>query len=238
MSPFIVVVLTVACTLAAGSTAALIRATRQLHTDELTALPNRRALAGEVLSRQTSTNPWSVILLDVDRFKQINDRYGHAAGDALLIEIARRLSACTDEHGYAYRLHGDEFALVLSYPAAIVSRLADRFLGKLSQPFVLPGGTRVPVSVSMGITDGIDGYSIDQLLQRADQALYAAKKIRGCAVVYGDGLAQPAAGPQQPARIRRARRSLTAEASPGRPQGPGRRQMKRHGWPTSAYAGR
>jgi diguanylate cyclase (GGDEF)-like protein/PAS domain S-box-containing protein len=150
--------------------------------DPLTGLPNRRALA-EALERaiaraERTGQPLAVLCLDLDGFKAINDRYGHPAGDATLLEVAERLRRTIRRSDLAARLGGDEFAVIaadLSGPAP-VARLARRLGAALRGPIALEAATAlIDVSIGVAFYPG-DGDTTEQLLARADMALYAAKR--------------------------------------------------------------
>ena len=155
--------------------------------DPLTGLPNRRALA-EALERtiarsQRSGMPLAVLALDLDGFKAINDRYGHPAGDATLLEVSDRLRQIIRRSDFVARLGGDEFAVIaseLNGPAP-VSRLARRIGAALSMPIALRDAVaEIAVSIGVAFYPG-DGETTEELLSRADAALYAAKRDRvGC----------------------------------------------------------
>ncbi|MBM2616613.1 EAL domain-containing protein [Actinoplanes sp. LDG1-06] len=139
--------------------------------DDLTGLANRRLLELQLRTAAATGTP-QVCLLDLNGFKQVNDRLGHAVGDHLLIAVAARLSAELNGEGVLARMGGDEFALLLSDATveeggAVVDRLA----GALRQPFEVDGHELL-VGAAIGIADG--GDPLD-LLRRADVAMYAAK---------------------------------------------------------------
>ena len=179
-------------------TMALEHTKQQARTDELTGLPNRRALMEQLRHRLPSPERRSndghreagsgeLLLLDLDRFKEVNDSLGHAAGDALLTAVANRLSAaCLDE--FVARLGGDEFAILLTTP--LTDALTERVRSAVSSPMDI-AGTRIVIEASMGCaafsdTDGLQQTDASgragELLRRADVALYAAKRQRqGCA---------------------------------------------------------
>lgn len=149
-------------------------------TDQLTGLANRRAieerLAEEVLRARRYQRDLTVFLLDVDGLKRVNDDHGHAAGDALLKEVARRLDAAVRLTDLAGRWGGDEFAVVCPEtdgPGATVlaAKLEDAICGDAARF----AGTIMPVRVSLGwAVDGTTGDA-PSLLASADSALYAAK---------------------------------------------------------------
>ncbi len=160
---------------------------RQAHFDELTRLPNRARLS-ELLDdamRAADRDGYLLVVcyLDLDRFKPVNDRFGHAAGDRLLAELAGRLRSAlrSREHwtDQAARLGGDEFVLLLRAGTLEEARLAvERVLRVVSQPYVIdPAEDPVQVTSSMGATVyPIDRSDADTLLRHADHAMYGAKQ--------------------------------------------------------------
>ena len=160
---------------------------RQAHFDELTRLPNRARLS-ELLDdamRAADRDGYLLVVcyLDLDRFKPVNDRFGHAAGDRLLSELAGRLRSAlrSREHwtDSAARLGGDEFVLLLRAGTLEEARLAvERVLRVVSQPYVVdPAQDPVQVTSSMGATVyPIDRSDADTLLRHADHAMYGAKQ--------------------------------------------------------------
>ena len=160
---------------------------RQAHFDELTRLPNRARLS-ELLDdamRAADRDGYLLVVcyLDLDRFKPVNDRFGHAAGDRLLAELAGRLRSAlrSREHwtDSAARLGGDEFVLLLRAGTLEEARLAvERVLRVVSQPYVVdPAQDPVQVTSSMGATVyPIDRSDADTLLRHADHAMYGAKQ--------------------------------------------------------------
>jgi diguanylate cyclase (GGDEF)-like protein/PAS domain S-box-containing protein len=158
--------------------------------DGLTDLPNRtlfndrlsQALA--VASRNES--PHAVLLMDLDSFKEINDTLGHHSGDALLEDLGRRLEACVRAADTVARLGGDEFGfLLVDVTAAGAVEVVDRIRQALAEPFRLHGLT-LQVEASIGIALFPDhGESADELLRRADVAMYVAKRS-GAAFTFYD----------------------------------------------------
>ena len=149
--------------------------------DPLTSLPNR-ALFGErvghALGRSGRTDARvGVLFVDLDDFKLINDRLGHAAGDELLVGVAKRLRACLRSADTAARLGGDEFAVLLEAieNEAQAVEIADRILQVLRDPFSIHGDpvvVRPSIGIALGTADEVPG---EELLRRADFAMYAAK---------------------------------------------------------------
>jgi diguanylate cyclase (GGDEF)-like protein/PAS domain S-box-containing protein len=160
---------------------------RQAHFDELTRLPNRARLSQLLVEAMQATDRDGYLMvvcyLDIDHFKPVNDRHGHAAGDRLLVELAARLrSALRSRVNWAdaaARLGGDEFVLLLRAGTLEEARLAvERVLRVVAQPYVVdPDSEPVQVSASMGATIyPIDRSDADTLLRHADHAMYGAKQ--------------------------------------------------------------
>jgi diguanylate cyclase (GGDEF)-like protein/PAS domain S-box-containing protein len=153
----------------------------QARHDSLTGLPNRRAF-GERLNQamaRARRNPQTLatLFIDLDGFKAVNDRYGHATGDELLVEVAKRLLDCVRLTDCVCRLAGDEFTVILEgagHPDEVI-RICKRILERLNQPHELMGDI-VIVSPSIGAAVYESGETPDQMCQRADAAMYAAKR--------------------------------------------------------------
>ncbi len=155
--------------------------THQAFHDPLTGLANRALLrdrTGHALSRSQRHGqaPQALLFLDLDNFKMVNDSLGHAAGDSLLVEAARRLLACVRSSDTAARLGGDEFAVFIEDPAdeAACTEVAERIIAALARPFSI-GRREVFVGASLGIATARDGDGADGLLRNADMAMYLAK---------------------------------------------------------------
>ena len=168
---------------------------RQAFSDALTGLPNRLLFLDRLehaLARARQHNrPVTVMFLDVDRFKQVNDRFGHGAGDALLVAAAGRLAAALRPSDTLARLGGDEFTVLiedLCHPSEALG-LAERLLDAVRQPFTIDG-RELNVTVSIGIACApAVGIDLADLLRDADAAMYRAKAAgRGRAVVAGFGI--------------------------------------------------
>jgi diguanylate cyclase (GGDEF)-like protein/PAS domain S-box-containing protein len=152
------------------------------HHDALTGLANRIALAqkiDEAAARQRRRNePFTVLLLDLDRFKQVNDTLGHPAGDTLLIEVAMRLKSLLRETDVLARLGGDEFAIIQAGETSqrdAARALAERVIATMAKPFAIEGAD-INIGTSIGIALAPEhGAGSDSLLKMADLALYRAK---------------------------------------------------------------
>ena len=157
--------------------------------DALTNLPNRNMLFDHLLNALRTDSgegrPMALLLMDLDRFKEINDTLGHHRGDLLLRQVGSRLQSILWEPDLVARLGGDEFAILLPRLAATgdVTIVAQKILTTLEEPFLIEG-LPVAVEASIGIALYPDhGGNPDSLLQRADVAMYAAKKSGGY-VIY------------------------------------------------------
>jgi diguanylate cyclase (GGDEF)-like protein len=144
--------------------------------DEVTGLYNRRSLVDCINAR--NDRGLALILLDLDDFKSVNDRYGYAAGDDLLRSVAERVANVADGAVCA-RLGGDEFAVLLegayaTEECALFS--ASELLAELSQPVTLGDGVG-SLGVSIGVSQGAPGESAASLMQTADKAMYEAKRL-------------------------------------------------------------
>ena len=168
---------------------------RLAHHDALTDLPNRLLLSsrlGHSLERaHRASSICGVLFMDLDKFKPVNDMFGHEAGDDLLKGVAQRLKLHLRENDTVARLGGDEFVIVLEDLASPEGAevVARAIIERMQQPFHLAGGRVVTIGCSVGIAlsprDGTDG---DTLLRHADTALYAAKAAGRCTWrFYGSG---------------------------------------------------
>ena len=151
--------------------------------DSLTGLGNRRFFEkqlAETLERAAhGGRSLSLMMIDVDHFKQINDQYGHEAGDQVLKSLAQRVRRALRRTDPLCRYGGEEFlALLPDTPLAVAERIAERVRAAIeATPFRLdaPGATTMPVTVSIGLADRSDDANTEALLRRTDRALYASK---------------------------------------------------------------
>ena len=176
--------------------AAMIRATH----DSLTGLPNRE-MALEQLSlwlKQGQQQPQvetviAVLFIDLDRFKNVNDAYGHVAGDQFLITVARILHQLVGPQDILARLAGDEFIVICRYDLAYQAlKLAERIITEISIPINL-GGRLISHSASIGLAYANPRDTADSLLENADLAMYEAKqKGRQCVINFDHGMRESA----------------------------------------------
>jgi diguanylate cyclase (GGDEF)-like protein len=174
------------------STARAADAVRQALTDPLTGLPNRALFVDRLdhaLARaERAQGEVSVLFLDVDEFKLVNDSLGHMAGDRLLIETAKRIRKCLRRSDTAARLGGDEFAILVSHDTDLRAPelLGARIIAALSAPFLVDG-RELRVRASIGIATGRSDP--ESLLRDADTAMYRAKATkRGGLCVFEPGM--------------------------------------------------
>ncbi|MHA6494274.1 diguanylate cyclase domain-containing protein [Pseudomonas borbori] len=163
------------------------------HHDPLTGLPNRAALEKYIPHAQqrcqSQHSCLALLYLDLDGFKPVNDKFGHAAGDLLLQEFASRLRSCLRDGDFVARLGGDEFLMVLQVPSrdglVQAQLVAQRALQSLQQPMPL-SNTEVQIGCSIGgALWPMDSSNIGETLELADQALYRAKHAgKNCAVFH------------------------------------------------------
>jgi diguanylate cyclase (GGDEF)-like protein len=199
----------VALTLYQRSSLASQIATRHAHTDSLTGLGNHRAyeleLASALEKATVEKESLALCLVDVDDFKEINDAYGHPAGDSALQELARLLG--DDSAVRAFRLGGDEFALILNQSLGPASRYADELLQRIGGTS-FPHGGRVTISVGVGVFP--DQALVSELEHVVDSALYWAKqhgKNRLC--VYDESVVSPPT-PEEASRLAARQAQLKA----------------------------
>jgi diguanylate cyclase (GGDEF)-like protein len=163
-----------------GRRSAELEAKKLSRHDPLTGLPNRRFFVeafSDVLLTTTTYSRSAVLMLDLDGFKAINDAYGHAVGDGVLIEFAQRVSEIMRAGAVLIRVGGDEFSVIVPNIKSLdgPTALARRITAAVAEPFLI-GHISTSVGVGIGIavapTDGMDP---ELLVQRADRALYRAK---------------------------------------------------------------
>ncbi len=152
--------------------------------DPLTGLANRALFLDRVahaLAPRDDGQLATVMLIDLDRFKAVNDTFGHAVGDELLREVARRLRGCVRPEDTAARLGGDEFAVLIARPRSdITATLGQRIATELAAPYQCVNPADMTVSASVGLAVRVPGdHDADALIHRADLAMYDAKAHGG-----------------------------------------------------------
>lgn len=162
--------------------------------DPLTGLYNRRCAAPQLAAiaqrAREEGSQFAVMVMDLDRFKQVNDEYGHAAGDQVLVEVARRLTANLRETDVLARIGGEEFLAILPQSCMKVARrVAERVCQAMDdEPILLQSGEELRVTVSIGVAvagaAGDDSYAIEGLVEQADLALLESKGAGRNQVTY------------------------------------------------------
>ena len=166
------------------------RLAHQVHHDSLTGLPNR-VLFAQRLDRAIHTGPFVLIFVDLDDFKEVNDRFGHAGGDELLCSVGERLARCIGSADTLARIGGDEFAILIDGAREAPEVVADRIRVAMRDPFAIHGSS-IRVRASMGLVRPAAGEpapTSDDLLRQADVSMYAGKRIgKDTAVIYRPSL--------------------------------------------------
>ncbi len=170
------------------------------HHDPLTGLPNRRLFAARLERTLADLDgaPCALLCLDLDGFKPVNDRHGHAVGDALLRQLAERLRAALGAGDCAARLDGDEFTILLGDAApAPALGFALRLQARLAEPYDLGTGSPIRIGAAIGVACApLHATRAQALAERADAAMYAAKRL-GHPYLWDDALGP---GPAEPGR--------------------------------------
>jgi diguanylate cyclase (GGDEF)-like protein/PAS domain S-box-containing protein len=155
---------------------------QRAHYDSLTGLPNRSLFNERLRAAMAQARPGidsvTLLILDLDRFKEVNDMHGHGLGDIVLIDAARRINACLHAGETAARLGGDEFTVILASGAAPgrIAQVCDAILQALAVPFVI-GGEHIHLNASIGVaTYPRDAATPEDLMRNADLAMYSSKQ--------------------------------------------------------------
>lgn len=163
----------------------------EARTDSLTSLPNRRAFDEKlkhVFGRENGSQSVSVLLLDIDHFKDVNDAHGHDTGDAVLRGVAQLLGSSVRSGDLAARYGGEEFALLLPGTGGEdAQRRAEEIRARVATSVFRCGSQDIRVTVSAGCAQRLPTEHSEELMKRADSALYDAKKVSRNRVCYHDG---------------------------------------------------
>lgn len=154
------------------------KATQQANSDPLTGLANRRGVLQKIDAAFKRQQPFALLYIDLDKFKPVNDTYGHEAGDAVLRKVAELFRACVRDEDTVARLGGDEFTIVL-YGFTEKEQVEERvkkIMELINEPIWL-NDLRIKLGASIGITLApTDGATVEAILQAADETMYAVKK--------------------------------------------------------------
>ena len=189
----------------------LTDATWQATHDPLTGVHNRRVLTPALQHKTSTGRPFAIALLDIDRFKTINDLFGHTTGDHVLTELTRRLTQLDPRISHLIRLGGDEFALLIdgdTDSSLAVAKAAWRAVA--ATPFPIPESDGIAVNISVGVAAHTLGSDTTALMRRADHALRVAKAT-GTVIRAHPGPPPPL--PQRP-RLRSAPDRADSHVSP------------------------
>lgn len=168
----------------------LFEARAELTTDPLTKVGNRQSFVNEITpaleAGQTKKLSLILMMIDVDNFKYLNDEFGYVAGDKVLFFIAQTIKGMIRTADSVYRYGGEEFAVVLNRSDVTqADAMADRIRAKIEQSHLLYSGKQVHVTISVGVTLHQMGDTLETLIERADKALYCAKKSnKNCTVLF------------------------------------------------------
>jgi diguanylate cyclase (GGDEF)-like protein len=151
--------------------------------DVLTRIPNRRATQGflekELSRAQRNQSEFSVLLIDIDNFKQVNDRWGHSVGDHALVKAAGIFQSMIRKEDWVGRWGGEEFLMIVpGSPHCDAEPLAERVRTEIAKSEFSNSGTSFGITVSIGVACANQTSSVDEILKKADDALYRAKSTK------------------------------------------------------------
>lgn len=190
---------------------------RLASVDPLTNVFNRKGLFDRLaqVDRDAGRQPLSLIMLDIDHFKAVNDTYGHTAGDTALREVANLLLQVREDEAIVGRLGGEEFLIAMFGALTEAAALSEQLRRRLASTPVIVGSASIPISASFGVASWHADEPIDAALQRADKAMYDAKSRGRNRVVINASEAHPL--PERPrSLVRTTVRSEPGQALEGR----------------------
>ena len=157
----------------------------QIQKDGLTGLANRRTFDEDIKRHVLMKNPFSLIMIDIDNFKKVNDTYGHLVGDDVLRFLSRLIQNTIRENDRCYRYGGEEFAIICEVSDEEAFKIAERLRETIAST---PSPTGKPITVSLGVATLSDGdVNVEQIIDRADFALYQSKrKGKNRTTIYGE----------------------------------------------------
>ncbi len=177
-------------------------------TDSLTGLANHRTFQEALRTRFTAARRarrhLSLVLFDLDHFKQVNDAHGHQVGDRVLVEVARRLAGCARPGDVVARIGGEEFAWIMPEADGIAAYAAAERARVAAVEFPLPVAARSPITISAGVCDLLHASSPDELVRLADGSLYWAKAHgRDATYLYSPSVVKELSAQERAARLER-----------------------------------
>lgn len=163
----------------------------EARTDALTKLPNRRAVDQRLdemfIAWRKGGSGFVIAMIDIDHFKQINDRYGHPEGDAVLRHMAQLLTNHVEGAYMVARFGGEEFVVLMPSPLRVAAGRLDRFRKIVAEQSVSVGNQTIKFTISVGVAETRDDVLVGPIVRRADEALYAAKGMGRNRVYFHDG---------------------------------------------------
>ncbi len=163
----------------------------EARTDGLTGLFNRRAFDQKLeelfVGYRNGGRSFVVVLIDIDKFKSINDTHGHQAGDAVLRQLAQTLRTVLDQSLMVARFGGEEFAVIMNGPLRIAAERMNEVRKLIAKSPMNAGEKDIPVTISVGLSEPREDLVVGPVLRRADESLYTAKKIGRNRVYYDEG---------------------------------------------------
>ncbi len=176
----------------------------EARTDGLTGLFNRRAfdqkLEEMLLAYRGGGRSFVVVLIDIDRFKSINDTFGHQTGDHVLQQVASSLRMQLERAIMVARFGGEEFAVIMDGPLRFAAEKLNEVRKAIEKQRMEAGSTPLGLTISVGLSEPRDDLVVGPVLRRADEALYAAKNIGRNRVYYHDGRGPTLVGAPEVAR--------------------------------------